>query len=180
MINYFQKQYNYYIHGILDLTGKTKIGVFQNNKHIKKIIVGNTIKRFEEYSFNECINLEEIDFTNSIIDGIPKDCFSDCVSLETIYLPENIKFIDEFAFYTSSLKSIFLNGVEKIDKFAFFFNYSLSRIEISDSIQVIHEDAFNNSLSFKIEIRCPDRFYDYFLEKFPNAKINQDYEYLIK
>ena len=181
IINYFQKQYNYYVHGILDLTGKTKIKEFYygGNKRIKKLIIGNTVESIGKSGFIDCINLQEIDFTNSIIKEIPEDCFCWCKSIKTIYFSENIKIIKEFVFLCNSLESIFLTGVENIDKFAFFYCLKLNRIEISDSIQVIHEEAFNGHYN-EIKITCPDQFYDYFLEKFPNAKINQDCEYLIK
>ena len=203
MINYFQKQYNYYFYGVLDLTGKKEISSFYycKNKHIKKIIIGNTIENCGRFSFGFCNNLKEIDFSNSIIKKISYACFCDLNYLKTIYLPENIELLEKYSFSSCkslksihlenvkiiensafsgciNLESIFLNGIEKIGNYSFLFCMKLNRIVISDSIQEINNDAFYEHYN-EIEITCPDQFYDFFLRKFPNAKINHN-DYLIK
>jgi hypothetical protein len=63
--------------GTLDLTGIKEINKndYSNNKKLKKIIIGNTLEEMKNCSFYECTNLEEIDFSNTILKGISEQCF---------------------------------------------------------------------------------------------------------
>ena len=79
--------------------------------------------------------------------------------------------IDEFSFHgCQNLSSIVLLGVKQIHYCAFGYCPKLTNIEISDHIEYIHVDAFYVSEhNNPITITCPQRFEEYFLERFPNA-----------
>ena len=182
MINYFQKQYNYYFYGILDLTDKKYIEPFYrwNNKNIKKIIIGNTIVNIGYHSFRRCNTVQEIDFSNSIIKKISFGSFSIMPCLKTIYLPENIELIENFSFcWCSSLESIYHYGIKRICSQAFLNCNNLKKIFISDELHTISTDAFTENMSKDIEITCPEIFRNTFLNIYPNASINEN-TYILK
>ena len=179
MIHFFDKQYNYYVNGILDLNGKICLEEYQihlfNMKNIEKLVIGSSITKLDSFYFSKCFNLKEIDFSNSIINKISFGCFVKCLSLKILYLPPNIICIDGFAFFGClsletvhqenvkiiendsfreciSLESIFLENVEIIRNNAFYECTSLESILLKN-IKKIHNNAFLkcNSLK-KIEI----------------------------
>lgn len=63
-----------------------------------------------------------------------------------------------------------LLGVKQINYCAFEDCSKLRNIEILNEIDFIHVDAFRASRHTNpITITCPQRFEEYFLERFPNA-----------
>ena len=45
-----------------------------------------------------CTNLDEIDFSNSIINHIPVKAFANCNSLTSIYFPNSLTSMSEYSF----------------------------------------------------------------------------------
>jgi len=174
--------------GTLILTNKTKIPDDMLDK-VKKIVIDTSLQGiqfkniFENKTKGLChlINLEEVDFTNYTFDTIYEITFSNCKKLKSIELPETIKILNWYCFANcEKLESVILNGVEKIEFIAFTRCISLKYLFISDSIKEIFQDAFNGiPKEQEITIICPDRFYNYFKERFPNASINEK-DYVLK
>ena len=174
--------------GTLLLTNETKISDDMLDK-IKKIVIDKTLqgvwfRDIFENNFkrtSNLINLEEVDFTNYTFHKMIGYSFQNCKKLKSIELPETIKILNNCCFlYCKKLESVILHGVEKIDIFVFNGCISLKYLFISDEIKEIDEDAFNDfPKEQEITIICPDRFYNYFKERFPNAGINEN-EYVLK
>ena len=174
--------------GTLLLTNETKIPDNMLDK-IKKIVIDKSLQGiwfrniFENGSKNtsDLINLEEVDFTNYTFHKLYDYSFRDCKKLKSIELPENIKILDWYCFdCCEKLEFVILYGVERIKDFVFAGCISLKYLFISDVIKEIHKDAFIGiQKEQEITIICPDRFYDYFKEIFPNASINEK-DYLLK
>ena len=63
--------------GTLNLTGMKEINktYFYGYKNLKKLIIGNTLEKMWGDSFFDCTNLEEIDFSNTILKGISEQFF---------------------------------------------------------------------------------------------------------
>ena len=187
----------------LDLNSFIEISnEFSNNTLIKKIIISNDFDSIDKEAFRDCINLEEIDFSNAKIDIISKYCFFGCSSLVKIRLPLNIKKICYGAFYLcTKIKSIELKNIEYIDSGAFHSCTSLETI-ILDNVKCIENGAFFGCNNVKkiiiknydcifygtifeknfneIEITCPEKYYFYFTNTIPNAKINIDNSFILK
>ena len=94
---------------------------------------------------------------------------------------KTIKILDLECFaWCDQLESVILHGVERIDSCSFRRCISLKYLFISDEIKEIHKYAFKNiPKEQEITIICPDQFYNYFKERFPNASINEK-DYLLK
>ena len=174
--------------GTLILTNKTKIPDDIHDK-IKKIVIDSSFKGiwtgniFENYylRIRHLINLEEVDFNNYTFHQIDSRIFKNCKKIKSIELPETIKILYWECFsMCKQLESVILYGVENIDNYAFGECISLKYLFISNEIKEIHKWAFNGiPKEQEIKIICPDRFYDYFKIRFPNASINEN-EFILK
>ena len=170
--------------GTLDLTGLKKINKndYSLNKKLKKLIIGNTLEKIGHSSFYQCTNLEEIDFSNTILKGIDYQCFYLCTSLKSINLPSSIKYIDTWSFgECHNLESVILEGVNKIDYHAFKHCNHLKEFVFYEDIQNLEENNIFNGISEnqKIKITCPDKYVDYFKKLFPESEINYN-SYVLK
>ena len=138
------------------------------DESLEGILFGNI---FENDSISTCcdlINLEEVDFSNYTFDKIFYFSFMNCKKIKSIELPETIKIIELYCFTNcEKLESVILHGVEEIKEWVFKECISLKYLFISNEIKKINEYAFNAiSKEQKIIIICPDRFYNYFKERF--------------
>ena len=170
--------------GTLILTNKTKITNDMLDK-IKKIVIDSSHLgiSFENKKkrTNYLINLEEVDFSNYTFNIMYNYSFRYCKKLKSIELPSTIKILDWCCFNgCEQLESVILNGVEKISFCVFTGCFSLKYLFISDTIKEINEDAFMGiPKEQEITIICPDRFFNYFKRRFPNASINEN-KYVLK
>ena len=163
----------FYQEGILDLSEETEPIKYEEYlifKTIKKVIFGPNIQEIGPLAFYVCQNLQEVDFNGTCITRIPISCFAG-TSLKSIVLPSSISVIAMGSFQIcENLSSIVLLGVKQINDWAFRYCKNLRNIEISDHIEYIRVDAFYESgHTNPITITCPQRFEEYFLERFPNA-----------
>jgi hypothetical protein len=166
--------------GTLILTNKTTITDDMIGK-IKKIIIDSSFqerwfKNIFEKGTSSLINLEEVDFSNYTFNEMYDYSFRYCNKLKSIELPLTIKILYLCCFQgCEKLESVSLNGVEIIEGFVFAGCISLKYLFISDKIKEIYPNAFNYiPKEQEITIICPDRFYDYFKRRFPNASINEN------
>ncbi len=84
----------------------------------KTIKIRDTVKSINRGAFSGCLNLKEIDFIN--VTYIDKSSFTNCISIEEIYFPDNVTYIGEWAFaYCLNLKKVQINSKTIIDKNAF-------------------------------------------------------------
>ena len=170
--------------GTLDLTGIKEINGYnyRHNKKLKKLIIGNTLKVIGCNSFELCTNLEEIDFSNTILKQINYCCFYYCISLNSIHLPSSIKSIRMWAFANcTNLESVILEGVNKIRYASFQYCYHLEEFIFYEDIEELKNNIFNGiSEKKQIKITCPDKYFDYFKKQFPESEINNDNQYVLK
>ena len=144
-------------------------------KTIQKVIFGPHIQEIGQRAFYSCKNLQEVDFNGTCITHISKGCFVR-TSLKSIVFPSSISVIDESSFHgCQNLSSIVLLGVKQINDCAFGYCPKLRNIEISGHIEYIHPGAFYGSEHEEpITITCPQRFEEYFLERFQNATFTRN------
>src|SRR5699024_947632 len=93
---------------------------FEGNKQIKKIILQSSIERIELFAFIDCLNLEEIEFS------------------------EGLKVIGDSSFWGTNLKKLVLpSTVEQIDPYAFFNCKNLETVVLSTSLTKMTLGTFN-------------------------------------
>ncbi len=97
--------------------------LYINNKLIAELVIPDSIKLVEKYTF------------------------SGCQSLTKIIIPETVTFIGEYAFYyCRGLTDVtILDGVTSIGDSAFYFCDSLMNLMLPKSITYVGEDAFSNN-----------------------------------
>lgn len=89
--------------------------VFENNKVITKVNIGNNVRIIGWYAFSGCTNLKEVILPDGL-NVIGENAFEKCYSLENITIPESVQYILSGSFSDcSSLKSIFIpKNVKKL------------------------------------------------------------------
>ena len=124
---------------------------FCSSWSLKSINLPETIETIGEAAFSRCYYLKRI---NSDVDGvvifpsriraISDSCFSDCRSIATVKLPEDLSYIGSWAFSGCfCLASIsFPSKLETIGAMAFSGCSSLKEINIPASVKTIGEAAF--------------------------------------
>ncbi len=80
-----------------NLEGTSDIGVFENSKFLKSVIIPDTFKEFGYGTFVGCESLEEINFPPNL-ERIGSYSFSGCSSLSTVKIPANVSIIENAAF----------------------------------------------------------------------------------
>ena len=163
-----------YKDGTLRLSGaKATVGqAWQDyRKRILKVVVDEGITSLGYNSFEECVNLKEVDLPESLVQ-LCDYAFSNCSSLEEIYLPdrtlgfgqrvfngcealktvrmsENLTLLGEGMFYNcKSLDNIVIpSGTEVISKAAFAGCTSLKNVTIPEGVTKISAEAFVDCMS---------------------------------
>ena len=116
---------------VLKISNDLKISKFDSfcfySSSIKSISIPPNLTTICESAFECCKNLRYVDIPeNSQLKIIEQDAFSDS-SIESIYIPSSLYYIDPTAFTNCNLKIIETGENCKIDdwQFAFDFNYSI-------------------------------------------------------
>lgn len=102
------------------------------------------------YLFNENGKIDDVKKITTLYEEyIKKD-------IKKIAIPESVKIIGEWAFYSTSLKSIKIpKSINSVEILAFSHCYSLTSIEIPDRVESIGYGAFGNCISLT-SIEIPD------------------------
>ena len=104
--------------------------------------------------FLDCVSLSNVNFLNKV-DTIPGSAFSGCTGLGRIRIPDNVKYIEDYAFEKSGIVEVALShSLLSLGNMAFFECKSLERIEIYDGISVIRTSTFSGCKSLR-EIVLP-------------------------
>ena len=84
---------------------------FQQNSNLKHITIPDSIKTIKEYTFCDCESLKSV-YLSSSIDTISESAFRGC-DIQSLVLPDNIKYIGGCAFSDNTLRTITINrGVD--------------------------------------------------------------------
>lgn len=102
---------------------------------IKSIIIPKSVEYIEKKAFNRCMQLKNVIFNNKI-NSIPKYCFAGCHFLKGIYFkyPSEITTIEEKAFVGCA---------------------NLISLNLGESIEIIEEGAFLETLRLQVSFKFP-------------------------
>lgn len=109
---------------------------------ITKIIIPEGVTTINKYAFANLTALEEVVLPKSLT-RIGVGAFENCTSLKKINL-ENVKFINEKAFYNCPLEELNFASTVSIGNYA-FANCNLQSIELPSCAQSLSEGAFANN-----------------------------------
>ena len=112
--------------------------------NIGSIIIPDSVTDIGAAAFSGCNKLSEVKLSTGI-DAIKDDTFSYCSALKTIDIPDNVTKIGFEAFMFCDLNSIIISdSVVSIDKYAFFGNKNLTKVEIGNKLAYVADNAFEN------------------------------------
>lgn len=104
---------------------------FKNNKKIKKVVIGSSVKTIGKNAFRGCTNLQTVTLGRNV-KTINENAFMGCSNLQTVTMGNNVTAIHAKAFYKcKKLKKITIpSKVNKIGKQAFYGCKNLKTITI--------------------------------------------------
>ncbi|MBQ5404170.1 MAG: leucine-rich repeat protein [Bacteroidales bacterium] len=120
---------------------------------LKKITLPEKLKKIGESAFNECILLEEINFSKTALEEIGDRAFASCPSLKTLTLNEKVKTIGTAAFNSCSLTNVteadpkgekafvIPNSVTSIGDGA-FYGAEFTKIEVGEGLKLVRTSTF--------------------------------------
>ncbi|MCI6509250.1 MAG: leucine-rich repeat domain-containing protein, partial [Bacilli bacterium] len=125
-------------------------------KDLTSIIITNGIKTINDYAFNGCTNLKEVNLPNSL-KYIGSNAFNGCNALEKIIIPNEIETINDSTFYgCTNLKEVNLpNSLKRIGSNVFIGCKVLERIILPNGIEIINDYTFNDCINLK-EVNFPN------------------------
>ncbi len=109
---------------------------------ITKVIIPEGVTTINEYAFANLTALEEVVMPSTLV-RIGVGAFYNCTSLKKINL-ENVKFINEKAFYNCPLENVDFKSAVSIGNYA-FENCKLSYVELPSCAQSLSVGAFYNN-----------------------------------
>lgn len=125
---------------------------FIGDDTIKKVVIPEGVTTINKYAFANLTALEEV-VLPSTLTRIGVGAFYGCTNLKKINL-ENVKFINERAFYDCPLEEIDLASAVSIGTYA-FENCKLQYIVLPQSTQSIADGAFyNNMFLSSVELKA--------------------------
>lgn len=145
---------------------------------IPDTVGGKTIVMIDAYALYENADVKHIDLSNAVhVQTVGSAAFQECVNLQSIVIPEWMKFLSDRLFMDcsslesaeflsdvpkiyeymfkgcSSLKSFAIpDSVTRIDKFAFGDCTALEYVEVPESVTSIATSAFRNCLNLTLGV----------------------------
>jgi hypothetical protein len=129
---------------------RVSYGVFQEDKNVTSVVIGNNIKYIDSNAFADCVNLTSV-VIGCDVQEIGEYAFGWCEKLQTVNLPDALTLIDKGAFWMcSSLSSVTLPyGLTQLGEDAFGRCDSLTSVMIPDSVTSIERKAFSWCLTLE-------------------------------
>jgi hypothetical protein len=137
-----------------------KIGEYVFPENLKKIKIGNHLRKIGKYAFQNCRFLEEIEFPSSL-ETIGDYAFEECSSLCVINIPRNVKKIGQHVFSSCEMLSeitcdspdfMVENDAlyDKKQKRLIVYFGTEQAFTVKKGTQIIDEDAFKNNVHITI------------------------------
>lgn len=112
---------------------KFNFAIYFACRDITNVFVPPTIKQINSFAFSNCLNLDEVEFSNDCeINTIKTNAFSHS-SIDHILIPKSVEYIEKNAFsYCNKLKTLQFHDDSKISVFesSLFFRSSIENISI--------------------------------------------------
>nr|WP_279546044.1 leucine-rich repeat domain-containing protein [Lachnoanaerobaculum sp. Marseille-Q4761] len=117
---------------IRDGTRMIAAGAFEDRDFIEGVYIPNSVEIMGGYVFYNCFDLKEVYFQEgSRLSELKPVTFGQCISLEEIELPENLKKIQDHVFINCAFKTITMpENVEYVDP------YAISEYDMLEEVRV--------------------------------------------
>lgn len=120
---------------------------------LKTIILGKNVKIIGEEAFEDCEELEVVDFSKATsLKRIEEKAFKGCHSLKEIILPESLEYLGKSAFENcETLKNVTIQGnaLRTLRRYTFAACENLEHIVIPESVRKIYKGCFSSCHSLQ-------------------------------
>ena len=124
-------------------TYRGRAGAFENNTSLKKLILPDGLVRIDPLAFCECINLEEIQFPDTVED-VDFRAFMDTPWFKNYAGPE-LYVGNVFVKYFGDSPEVYIRpGTKTVAMNAFYKNNYIVKVVLPEGVQRIGTDAFSN------------------------------------
>lgn len=127
--------------GEITLYDDVKANMFDKNKNITKVTLGEGVTSVGNYAFRQCTNLTEVTFSNTVT-SIGSNAFNGCTSLSKVVMPNVPTTIGATAFKKTAITNIDLTHVTSIGNNCFQECSNLVITAIPESVVSIGNSAF--------------------------------------
>lgn len=139
-------------------TSNNTIGDYMfSGLNIVSVILPNSATNIEADAFSDCLSLKSVKLSQNLTPfNFSTSIFSDCISLETIEIPNSFTNIlrSMFSGCTNLTEVKLSDNITKISNYAFSGCSKLPSITLPEKLETIEENAFSDCTSLK-EITLP-------------------------
>ena len=122
---------------------------FYNCKRLNNVIVPDSVTYLDENVFALCSSLTNISLPKGL-KSIKDGAFVGCTNLTAVALPSALETIGDSAFsFCINLETVKMSNMADIGRYAFAYNYGLTRFFVPEGVTYIGEKAFANCTSLK-------------------------------
>lgn len=121
---------------------------FANCEKIEGFIF-NQVTSLGNYAFSNCKAITSIEFNNSTVDTFGEGVFKDCISLKSITVPSNTKYLKNYCFENTGLLSIDIPKVTQLESAVFRNCTSLQSINFGSTSKTIGAECFRGCISLE-------------------------------
>lgn len=123
---------------------------FKNNRYIKKVTTGKSLRTIGAEAFYKCTSLTTLKISTGVT-TIGKKAFYGCTKLKNISLPRTLDTVGDYAFYQcKSLTSVSLpKGLQTIGASSFARCAKLTKVTIPATVKTIKAKAFYGNKKLK-------------------------------
>lgn len=114
--------------------------IFKGCTDLENVSLPESLRKIKDEAFADCKKLKKLDLSNTLLGEIPRYTFNGCQDLEEVLLSDLTFSIGAYAFKGTSLSTIDLKNVKKVDLSA-FLNTDIECIYLPDSISSVSFDG---------------------------------------
>lgn len=130
--------------------GRLIVDIAGHQQEVNKLIVTGELNTDDWNTIKNMNNLIEVDLSQTVNTVIPSSQFYGKWTIEKVELPQNLKTINDYAFYQTRLQTIAIpDKVTDIGYNAFYGCSLLERIELPNSVTSLGSDCFEYCSSLK-------------------------------
>ena len=120
-----------------------EMNIFRGCKKLETCYIPDSVNYMGVTVFGTCTNLTSVHLPANL-DSILSSTFSDCVNLTEVTIPRNVKFIGEYCFYGSGVKTVNIEEGSMLETLAHdaFAHSPLESIDLPNTVKTIGYQAF--------------------------------------
>ena len=127
-----------------------EMNIFRGCRNLESCYIPDSVNYMGVTVFGTCTNLKSVHLSANL-DSILSSTFSDCTSLTEVTIPRKVKFIGEYCFYDSGVKTVNIEEGSMLETLAHdaFSHSPIEAIDLPNTVKTIDYQAFINCQSLR-------------------------------